>query len=89
MVHLAVRDEVDCVLVRRAIRSRTNGFVGRGKVPTERLWPGSGALSTKHCSAAMIMRMLSRLMTKALSLINSAVGYGVGICRPADACQMR
>ena len=44
---LAARDEVDCVLVRRAMRSRTNGLLGSGNLPTIKLCPGSGALSTK------------------------------------------
>lgn len=46
LAYLAEREDADCVLVSRAITSRTKGFVGIGKVPTVRLCPGSGALST-------------------------------------------
>ena len=46
---LAARDEVEVVLVRRATRSRTKGLLASGNLPTTRLWPGSGALSTNTC----------------------------------------
>lgn len=46
---LAAREQVEVVLVRRAMRSRTKGLLGSGNLPTTRLCPGSGALSTNTC----------------------------------------
>ena len=48
---LAPLEEVDCVVVSRAMRSRMNGLLGSGNLPTTKLCPGSGALSTNTCRA--------------------------------------
>ena len=48
---LAPLEEVDCVVVSRAMRSRMNGLLGSGNLPTTKLCPGSGALSTNTCHA--------------------------------------
>ena len=49
--NLAPLEEVDCVVVSRAMRSRMNGLLGSGNLPTTKLCPGSGALSTNTCHA--------------------------------------
>lgn len=46
---LAAREEVEVVPVKRPMRSRTKGLLGSGNLPTTRLCPGSGALSTNTC----------------------------------------
>ncbi|KAA6421161.1 MAG: hypothetical protein FRX49_08860 [Trebouxia sp. A1-2] len=48
---LAPLEEVDWVVVSRAMRSRMNGLLGSGNSPTTKLCPGSGALSTNTCHA--------------------------------------